>query len=197
MEVSAQKVWQDCCNYLYLPRLLNEGVFVNAITQAVSTEDYFGYAAGREDAKYLGFTFGAYALVYLNGGSLLLSHGCAVDYKKKVEAEKCSVPVPSPGIPFRGSLPVPPAGTQPSASLPAPCKKTFYGVVSLCPVKAKLEFATLMDEVIQSFTSRPDVEVNISIEIQATGNKGFDEALQRAIKENCNVLKFTTAEFDE
>ena len=31
-EVSALKVWQDCCHYLYLPRLLNSDVFVQAVT---------------------------------------------------------------------------------------------------------------------------------------------------------------------
>jgi hypothetical protein len=40
------------------------------------------------------------------------------------------------------------------------------------------------------------VDVTISIEIQAKNADGFDEALQRSVKENCNVLNFNTAEFD-
>jgi predicted AAA+ superfamily ATPase len=200
-EVSAQKVWQDCCNYLYLPRLLNEDVFVNAITQAVNTEDYFGYASGKEGSTYLGFSFGAHALVYLDGSSLLLNKECASSYKNKLAEEaranaeqKTAGAIPhQAGVPSGGA----PAGIPPKETSSTSVKKQFYGTVSLSPVKAKLDFATLMDEVVQVFTSKPEVDVKISIEIQATGNKGFDEALQRAIKENCNVLKFTSAEFDE
>ncbi len=198
VEVPVQKVWQDCCNYLYLPRLLNEDIFVNAVTQAVNTQDYFGYAAGREGDKFLGFAFGDHALVYLDGSSLLLNHECAAECKKKLESEKSSVPQPpasGPGVPQ--STPTTPSGTPSPTGGTAPIKKTFYGNVSLDPVKAKLDFATIMDEVVQTFTSKPDVAVEISVEIRATGNKGFDETLQRVVKENCNVLKFKPAEFDE
>jgi len=38
--------------------------------------------------------------------------------------------------------------------------------------------------------------VKISVEIEATSPNGFDEALQRTIKENCNVLKFSSSEFE-
>ena len=35
-----------------------------------------------------------------------------------------------------------------------------------------------------------------TIEIQAEAATGFDDGLQRAVKENCNVLKFKNAEFE-
>jgi hypothetical protein len=38
--------------------------------------------------------------------------------------------------------------------------------------------------------------VTISIDIQANSATGFDESLQRTIKENCSVLKFGSAEFE-
>ena len=43
-EVNALKVWQDCCHYLYLPRLVNDQVFRDAISQGLESEDYFGFA---------------------------------------------------------------------------------------------------------------------------------------------------------
>ncbi|HQU63613.1 MAG TPA: hypothetical protein PKY85_10745 [Nitrosomonas sp.] len=72
----------------------------------------------------------------------------------------------------------------------------FYGTVSLNPVKAKLDFATIMDEVVQQFSEKYGVDVTISIEIEARSRDGFDEGLQRTIKENCNTLKFSNAEFE-
>ncbi len=81
----------------------------------------------------------------------------------------------------------------PSASV----KAQFYGTIDLDPVKAKMDFATLMDEVVQQFTAKLGVDVSISVEIEARSRDGFDEALQRTVKENCNVLRFSNAEFED
>ena len=59
-----------------------------------------------------------------------------------------------------------------------------------------MDFALLVDEVVQQFTAKLGVDVKISVEIQATSKAGFDDGLQRAVKENCNVLKFSSAEFE-
>ena len=39
--------------------------------------------------------------------------------------------------------------------------------------------------------------MTLSLEIHAETSKQFDEGFQRTIKENCKVLKFKTAEFEE
>ena len=62
---------------------------------------------------------------------------------------------------------------------------------------ATLDFATVVDEVVQQFTSKLGVDVTISVEIQASSKDGFDETLQRTVKENCNTLKFTNADFED
>ncbi|MBK1617169.1 hypothetical protein CKO42_01630 [Lamprobacter modestohalophilus] len=59
-----------------------------------------------------------------------------------------------------------------------------------------MDFAQIVDEIIEQFTARVGVDVSISIDIQAKSTTGFDENLQRTIKENCSVLKFGSAEFE-
>ena len=61
---------------------------------------------------------------------------------------------------------------------------------------ATLDFSTIVNEVIQNFTAQTGVEVKITVEIEAQYREGFQAALQRAIKENCAVLKFRNAEFE-
>jgi hypothetical protein len=61
---------------------------------------------------------------------------------------------------------------------------------------AKKQFADLVDEVILQFTSKAGVKVKISLEIEAESELGFDDGMQRAVKENCNVMKFKNAEFE-
>jgi hypothetical protein len=75
-------------------------------------------------------------------------------------------------------------------------KKQFYGSIELNPILAKKQFADLVDEVVQQFTIRTGVKVKIAIEIRAESMTGFDDSLQRGVKENCNVLKFKNAEFE-
>ena len=75
-------------------------------------------------------------------------------------------------------------------------KNRFYASIDLDPIQAKRQFADLVDEVVQQFTVRPGVKVRIVIEIQAESATGFDDGLQRAVKENCDVLKFKNAEFE-
>jgi len=75
-------------------------------------------------------------------------------------------------------------------------KKRFYGGIDLDPILAKKQFADLVDEVVQQFTARRGVKVQISVEIQAESGLGFDADLQRAVRENCRTLKFKSAEFE-
>ncbi|HNL81623.1 MAG TPA: hypothetical protein PKL69_14905, partial [Agitococcus sp.] len=202
-EVNALKVWQDTCHYLYLPRLVNDQVFKNAIAQGVSSQDYFAFASAKEESgRYLGFSFGHNVISTLDGSSLLIDREAALAYLERIR------PVPQPALDETSSEPIvikPTGSTSSVAPVPDPrpvgtsakTKKQFYGSISLDPVKAKMEFATIIDEVIQQFTSRLGVDVTISVEVQANSPMGFDDNLQRAIKENCKVLKFNTAEFEE
>ena len=81
-------------------------------------------------------------------------------------------------------------------SAPSVVRKHFYANIDLDPIQAKKQFADLVDEVVLQFTSRPGVKVKIAIEIQADSTTGFNDALQRSVKENCNVLRFRNAEFE-
>lgn len=88
-------------------------------------------------------------------------------------------------------------GGTPTGSSAARARKQFYASIDLDPIQAKRQFADLVDEVVQQFTTRQGVKVRIAVEIQAESPTGFDDGFQRAVKENCNVLKFKSAEFEE
>jgi len=208
-EVSAPKVWRDTCHYLYLPRLVNDQVFRNAISQGVESEDFFGFASDKEEDRYLGFCFGKGSIAPLDESSLLIEREAAAAYAEKLR--KAQQPAPQPGAIDSGLIgtgaasgsrpdisegPIGGSYAEPTAA-PAIAKTHFYGTVDLDAVKAKMDFATIMDEVVQQFTAQLGVDVTISVEIEARKKGGFDESLQRTIKENCNVLKFSSSEFEE
>ena len=91
-DISALKVWQDSCHYLYLPRLVNDNVFNNAINQGVESEDYFAFASGKEGDRYLGFTFGRTSITILDDSSLLIHREAAVAYRESKEQPPQPIP---------------------------------------------------------------------------------------------------------
>jgi len=208
-EVSALKVWQQTCQQLYLPRLKDEAVFKNTMGAGAVSLDFFGFAQGKEDDRYIGFTFGTCPMLFLDDALLLIEPATAAAYKQQIEdqraAEEAGHPSPPETTPGStdggytvgtGNITIPSPIVNGSATQ-RPTKKQFYGSIDLDPILAKKQFSDLVDEVLLQFTSRPGVKVEIAVEIRADSSSGFDDGVQRAVKENCNVLRFKNAEFEE
>lgn len=215
-EISALKAWQDTCHYLYLPRLQNSQVFQDAIRAGIETEDFFGFASGKDGDTYLGFAFGRSTNPVLDESALLIERETARAYTPPgtggaettdsgAGTDTGSITGTS-GTGTKGGIGTGSGtgsggGTGTTATGSGGGQKSaptqFYATVNLDPVKAKLDFAQIVDEVVQQFTTKPGASVTISVEIQAEDASGFDDNTQRAVRENCNVLKFATAEFEE
>ncbi len=208
-EVSALDVWQKTNYYLYFPRLKTDQAFVSALAAGTSSADFFGIAYGKEDGRYVGFSFGKATTPIFDSSLLLIDPAAAADFeaaeRAAKERERTPDPVPTPpgGTPGQGG-----AGQGSSTSEPGkgaapeqpkvPSKKHFFGTVDLDPLKAKHQFGEIFDEILQHFSKRHDVKLRISVEVEAdAASVGFDDGLQRTIKENCSALKFRNAEFEE
>ncbi|MBI5781383.1 MAG: ATP-binding protein [Rhodocyclales bacterium] len=208
-DVSALAVWQQICQQLYLPRLKDGDVFRQTMAAGAESRDFFGFAQGKEDGRYVGFIYGKRTSPILDSSLLLIEPLTAAAYMETLRAaEEAARPkavdagegastttVTTDGGDTRGVEDPAgyPSGTGAAGQI---VKKRFYGSIELDPIRAKKQFADLVDEVVQQFTARTGVKVKIAIEIQAESPTGFDDGLQRAVKENCNVLKFKNAEFE-
>ncbi|PVZ72008.1 ATP-binding protein [Pelagibaculum spongiae] len=201
-EVNALRVFHDCSHYLYMPRLINDSVFKAAISDGIGSTDYFGFASGKEEEKYLGFCFGSNGIVSLDSSCLFIEKNTATEYQEqirpKIVVTPDSQPDPNPvSVPDHTNT-ISDTDDDPTILKPTPstAKQRFYGGIDLNPVKAKMDFATIVDEIVEQFTVKYGVNVKISVEIEADYVDGFDERLQRTIKENCNTLKFKSSEFE-
>jgi len=196
-EVAALDVWQKTACYLYLPRLKNDSVYRETLTAGTANKDFFGIAYGKEDGKYMGFSFGKATTPLLDSALLLIEPSTALQYEEAQraaeEAAKKNEPTYTPPTPTPpGKLGEGPPNVNP----PQLSKHQFYAGIELDPIHAKKQFADIVDEVVLQFTSKAGVNVTISVEIQANSAAGFDDGTQRSVKENCNVLKFKNAEFE-
>lgn len=206
-QVSALNVWQQSCQQLYLPRIKDDTAFQNTMAMGTESRDFFGFAQGKEDDRYVGFSFDQRTSLILDADLLLIEPATAAGYAELLRAaEEAARPKSAVSTGYgAGDVVTPPlaedsakpAGSAFAGATTAQAiKKQFYGSIELDPIQAKKQFADLVDEVILQFTSRPGVKVRIAIEIEAETATGFDDNVQRAVKENCKVLRFKNAEFE-
>lgn len=195
-EASVMGVWQKMCSYLYLPRLKDEGVLRNTVMSGASSKDFFAIAYGKQGEKYSGFSLGKNVILSFDSSLLIVEPEHAAKYSaEEVPAEEAAIS----GVGgTSGGTQTTPTPTVAGGVTPGQGpQKRFYGIVELDPLFAKMEFARIVDEVIQHFTTKSDSQVRISVDIQAESRGGFDGKVQRTVKENCNVLKFKNAEFEK
>jgi predicted AAA+ superfamily ATPase len=201
-DVSAMETWQKTCQYLYLPRLKDDMVFRSTLIAGSDSREFFGMAQAKEGGKYIGFTFGKSTLIVLDSTMVLIEPSAAAIYDAEQKAAQQPVqPDKPPNVVDQDGASVT-AGNSGAAPTPqhaaavGPRKRRFYASVQLDPIVAKKQFSDIVDEVLLQFTSRPGVTVRVAIDIQAESPAGFDDAVQRAVKENCNVLRFKNSEFE-
>uniref|UniRef100_UPI0032AE937F hypothetical protein n=1 Tax=Acidithiobacillus sp. TaxID=1872118 RepID=UPI0032AE937F len=209
-ETNALNVWQQSCQQLFLPRLKDDRVFHHTLAVGAQSRDFFALAQGKEDGRYVGFVYGQRTVPILDTALLLIEPATATAYQEALRAAEEASRTKTVDSDVGAATTTMPASNDASrveesamhgystgnATVGQAVKKQFYGSIDLDPFQAKKQFADLVDEVVQQFTMRTGVKVKIAIEIQAESATGFDDGLQRAVKENCNVLKFRNAEFE-
>jgi uncharacterized protein len=213
--IGAVETWQKTCCYLYLPRLRDADTLRVTISAGANSRDFFGIAYGQGEGRYQGFHFAENTSVIFDDSLLLIEPKAASDFAAKLAAEAAERKAAAtaaaggaepdrdgPGPSTGGGSPSPAAtGRATSTSTVTPAgaakKRIFFGTVDLDPVKAKLQFSDVADEVLMLFTQKPGVKVRISVEIEAESPAGFDDGVQRAVRENCNQLKFKNQAFEE
>lgn len=204
-DVPALTVWQQSCQQLYLPRLKDDTVFRNTMAAGAESREFFGLAQGKEEGRYIGFSYGKHTTPIMDSSLLLIEPLTAAAYDEATHAKNAeagtgtstSTAATDGGEGSRvedSGKDGYPSGTGASGQ---PLKKRFYGSIELDTTQAKKQFADLVDEVVLQFTIRHGVKVKLTIEIEAESSSGFDDVLQRVVKENCTALKFKNAEFEE
>jgi predicted AAA+ superfamily ATPase len=81
-EISALNVWQQSCQQLYLPRIKDDTTFQHTMTIGAESRDFFGFAQGKEDGRYAGFSFGKRTSLFFDSSLLLIEPVTAAGYDK-------------------------------------------------------------------------------------------------------------------
>ena len=76
--VPVKTVWDALTAYCYLPRLLDEAVFVEAVRNGVASGDYFGFASSvSAEGRYEGLAIGGAVTIHVDAASVLVKPAVA------------------------------------------------------------------------------------------------------------------------
>ena len=205
--VSIKQLVEDFARYLYLPRLRDSTVLLNAISAGVALltweQDAYALADSFDDEakRYRGLRGGqVVSLPDIDAPGLLVKPDIA---RQQLDAE--SAPPAGGGeaggaetggeSPLPGEGPGP--GEVPPGPPPAPQPTRFHGTVALDPARAGLDASRIADEVISHLSGLVRATVTVTLEIEAEVPLGAPDHVVRTVTENSRTLKFTSQGFEK
>ncbi|MGC9523052.1 MAG: DUF499 domain-containing protein [Anaerolineae bacterium] len=193
-EVGLKQLWEYLAQYVYLPRLRDHDVLLDAVQDGVGRLDpAFAYATGKDAEGYhTGVLFqDTGGSIYFDERSLLI-HPDHV--RRKPAPEPTHVGNGNGGEELEGG-----DGEGEPEPTPPPAKKTvrYYGRVTIDPQRVNREVGLIVEEVVQRLTSQLGTDVEITLEIKARKPEGFEPQTIRTISENSRTLKFDEFGFSE
>ncbi|MFQ3617493.1 MAG: AAA+ family ATPase, partial [Cyanobacteriota bacterium] len=210
-----KRLWEYLTQYLYLPRLKDQSVLLQAVRDGVARTDWadnFAYAEGFDDVKgkYLGLRAATGISPSVSPQSLLVKPEVA---QKQFDAESAQAIT----INTVGTITVP-VGETTGDSTPsdgsgdkatkdgeqdkvrrtqAPILRRFYGNVDIDATRINRDAPAIAGEVIQHLTALNGATVKITLEIEAEIPEGVPDDVVRTVTENCQTLKFNNYSFEQ
>jgi predicted AAA+ superfamily ATPase len=203
--VAIKQLVDDFARYLYLPRLRNPSVLVEAIRSGLGLlsweTDSFAYAEGYDagSARYRGLQVGRHVPgVDADSQALLVKPEAA---RRQLAAERVAAPATSSTQVGGGASASAPT-TQPPETSPgtrgvAPARpKRFHGTVILDATRVGRDASRVAEEVVTHLSGLVGARVKVTLEIEAEVPGGVPEHVVRTVTENSRTLKFETQGFE-
>jgi hypothetical protein len=194
--VSVAQLREDFARYLYLPRLKNPSLLVQAINDGLSCRswerDSFTYADSYDDVagRYRGLRAGGnVSIPETDPLGLLVKPDVA---KRQLEAEQPVAGAPPPASTAGDGW----AATDPASQQPSPKPRRFHGSAVLDAIRAGRDAGRIAEEIIAHLAALPGAEVRVTLEIEATVPGGAPENVVRTVTENSRTLKLTSHGFE-
>lgn len=207
--VGVKQLVDDFAKYLYLPRVKNAQVILDAIQDGVARltwkQDTFAYADSHDAAanRYRGLEAGRRVTVQLNSDSVVVKPEVASQQIEKESAAPSAAAVE----PVAGDA----AGADATdtvmsgdgvSTVQAGLSKTralrrFHGSATLNSTRLSRDADMIATSVVQHLTGLLDAKVKVTIEIEADIPSGAPENVVRTVTENCRTLKFDSQGFEE
>jgi hypothetical protein len=205
--VAIKQLAEDFARYLYLPRLKDPAVLVEAARDGVALvtweQDSFAYADAYDEAagRYRGLRVAQHPPIVDQTAPGLLVRPEVARRQLDAEAKPAAVegaPGTPPGVtggPDLHGQGQP--GRPPIAATAEPPKpKRFHGSVRLDATRVGRDAGRIADEVIAHLAGLMGTTVTVTLEIEAGIPSGAPDHVVRTVTENSRTLKFTSQGFE-
>ena len=200
--VEVRQVIEDFARYLYLPRLKNSGVLLNAISDGVNlltwSHDSYGFADSFDESagRYKGLRGGIMVSVSDPMSPCLLVKPEIAS--KQLESERAKPDDKSGGVQPSGEGASPGEGSAGGAGETGTSRKPnrYHGTVLLDSNRVGRDAGRIAEEVISHLVGLMGASVTVTLEIQAEIPEGTPDNTVRTVTENARVLKFTSQGFE-
>ena len=204
--VSIKQIVDDFAQYLYLPRVSDPKVLLNAISDGLALltweQDAYALADSFDDEakRYRGLRGGqVVSLPDTDAPGLLVKPDIA---RRQLDAERAQPPNGGEGAsagPGGGST-VPEGGSGPGEvppGSPPPQPTRFHGTAMLDSARVGRDASRIADEVIAHLSGLVGAKVTVTLEIEAEVPSGAPDHVVRTVTENSRTLKFTSQGFEK
>ncbi len=213
-DLSIKQLWDYLTTYCYLPRLRDYSVLEEAIRVGLNSPEFFAYAAGVENGRYIDLKYNCHVSMTDISGFIVKPAAAQTQIQAQIEQERekaaerarlAAQMLPNSdqqsaqpiGI---GSAEPPESPYQPDNPDPppvvAPSNTHFYMSAKLDNMRTNRDVQKLMEEVISHLTDLEGCDVDIHLEVSATNPDGFTVPIVRAVSENCRTLKVEYFSFE-
>jgi predicted AAA+ superfamily ATPase len=200
--VPIRQLVEDFARYLYLPRLREPDVLIDAIQRGLGmltwAQDSFAYAESydKDAQRYRGLQAGQHMFVTTNDGGLLVRPDVA---RRQMAAESpAALDVPGvvePGVAVSPILPPGGGDRTPTPSVKTPPKR-YYGSVLLDSQRVGRDASRIAEEVIAHLAGLVGARVSVTLDIEVHAPEGVPDNVVSIVSENCRTLKFTNFGFE-
>ena len=205
-----KKLWEYLCTYCYLPRLSDFSVLEKAIQEGVQVKDYFAYASGVSEGRFIDLRYAQKASIDRSGFIV-----CKSAAKKQLELEHLQRnPSSAESVTNKGDLKTHSSEQQDggtpltmeqsdtessisSSHLSTPKSMRFFLSAPLDDARVNRDVQRILEEVISQLTADNGVTLSLRLEVEASASKGFSQETIRAVSENCRTLKIKEFGFEE
>ncbi len=207
--VGVKQLVDDFAKYLYLPRVKNAQVVLDAIEDGVGRltwlQDTFAYADYYDATadRYRGLETGRRPTVQLNANSVVVKPEVAA---AQIEKDSAAAPAPTGGV-IHGAGAAGAGETEPASvgaatttlGTPpkAPVLRRFHGSAKIDATRLSRDVDLIATSVVQHLSGLLDARVTVTVEIEAEIPSGAPDNVVRTVTENCRTLKFENSGFEE
>lgn len=208
--ISIKQLWEFLCTYCYLPRLANEAVLLEAIQRGINTDEYFAYAAGFNEARYVDLKFNRYVGIIESSGYLVKTSVAEKQMaeeavKRQAEAQLQNdtatlYPLSDENSVFETTT-ITDGGARlkggEETTVSQPGNRRFFMSAQLDTTRIGRDVQRLVEEVISHLSSIEVANVELSLELNVTSPDSMPQQIVRTVTENCRTLGVKTFGFDE